>query len=74
MKAIITTLVACAVLCAPALRADNLLDGVTRTAGDTTHVPALSVKRLTLGGYGEAVASRMFYSNKDSVNSTCPMW
>lgn len=63
MKAIITTLVACAVLCAPALRADNLLDGVTRTAGDTTHVPALSVKRLTLGGYGEAVASRMFYSN-----------
>lgn len=41
------------------LQADNLLD----SKPDTVSVGNHKLHRLTVGGYGEAVASRMFYSN-----------
>ena len=44
-----------------AVKADNLLDKPQTEASETTVEAAQH--RLTIGGYGEAVASRMFYSN-----------
>ena len=46
------------------VNADNLLEKKTAEDNTTTTEQAESAKhRLTIGGYGEAVASRMFYSN-----------
>ena len=42
--------------------ADNLLEKPASGTTDTREQPAKE-HRLTIGGYGEAVASRMFYSN-----------
>ena len=46
------------------VNADNLLEKKTADDNATTTEEVESAKhRLTIGGYGEAVASRMFYSN-----------
>ena len=46
------------------VNADNLLEKKTAEDNTTTTEQAESAKHhLTIGGYGEAVASRMFYSN-----------
>ena len=46
------------------VNADNLLEKKTADDNATTTEQVESAKhRLTIGGYGEAVASRMFYSN-----------
>ena len=46
------------------VNADNLLEKKTADNNATTTQEVESAKhRLTIGGYGEAVASRMFYSN-----------
>ena len=58
-KKIILSLLMCLTIGTTCINADNLLDtGQT----DTVQIQDKK-KRLTIGGYGEAVASRMFYSN-----------
>ena len=44
------------------MSADNLLDSVASKKAEIERSEA-AAHRLTIGGYGEAVASRMFYSN-----------
>ncbi len=44
------------------MSADNLLDSVASKKAEIERSEA-AAHRLAIGGYGEAVASRMFYSN-----------
>ncbi|MBQ6079357.1 MAG: hypothetical protein IJK93_03665 [Muribaculaceae bacterium] len=58
---LLTTLLACMTIGTAAIHADNLLEKPQAEVSETpTETPT---HRLTIGGYGEAVASRMFYSN-----------
>ncbi len=45
------------------MSADNLLDKNADNEKPATEQAESATRRLTIGGYGEAVASRMFYSN-----------
>lgn len=64
-RTILISSLTCLVMGTTTINADNLLekkqaDGEQQT---TTEQVEQSKHRLTIGGYGEAVASRMFYSN-----------
>ena len=52
---------ACMMMGTSIIKADNLLEKQENEAVEST--TETSQPRLTIGGYGEAVASRMFYSN-----------
>jgi len=64
MKKVLVLLLMCLVVGTGVICADNLLDKKPATDEQVaTDVPEKVKHRLTIGGYGEAVASRMFYSN-----------
>jgi len=55
--------VACLLIGSANMSADNLLDKNADNEKPATEQAESATRRLTIGGYGEAVASRMFYSN-----------
>ena len=65
MKKVLLLLLMCCGIGMGVACADNLLDKKAPVADEqvATDVPEAVKHRLTIGGYGEAVASRMFYSN-----------
>ena len=64
IKKLLLSSLLCLAMGTTSMSADNLLEKKQTTGHETeTELADRPKKRLTIGGYGEAVASRMFYSN-----------
>lgn len=64
IKKLLLSSLLCLAMGTTSMSADNLLEKKQTTGHETeTELADRPKQRLTIGGYGEAVASRMFYSN-----------
>ena len=64
IKKLLLSSLLCLAMGTTSMSADNLLEKKQTTGHETeTELADKPKQRLTIGGYGEAVASRMFYSN-----------